>query len=212
MTVIAVVDYHLGNLRSVKCALDQLGQTSVVTSDPTQIAQADAVIFPGVGAFHHAMENLDALRLTHTLRDFALSGKPFLGICLGLQLLFAESTEHGTHPGLDLLPGRVVRFPQGQKVPQMGWNEVEQALPSPLYRGVPDRAFFYFAHSYHVVPDDEEVVIGHTDYGIPYASAVQKNNMFGVQFHPEKSGPVACVSSPTSVASLSREPRCSPSE
>lgn len=190
MTVIAVVDYHLGNLRSVKCALDRLGQDSVVTSDSQEVGRADAVVFPGVGAFHRAMENLDQLGLTDTLRDFALSGRPFLGICLGLQLLFAESTEHGLHRGLELVAGRVVRFPEGRKVPQMGWNEVEQARPSPLFEGVPDRAFFYFAHSYHVVPQDDAVVIGRTDYGTPYASAVQKEKTFGVQFHPEKSGPV----------------------
>jgi len=190
MTVIAIVDYHLGNLRSVKCALDRLAQEAVVTSDPGQVAAADAVIFPGVGAFHRAMENLDELGLATTLRDFALTGKPFLGICLGLQLLFSESTEHGAHRGLDLVAGRVVRFPDHLKVPQMGWNEVEQARPSPLFEGVPDRAFFYFAHSYHVVPEDDAVVIGRTEYGTHYASAVQKGRMFGVQFHPEKSGPV----------------------
>ena len=186
MTVIAVVDYHLGNLRSVKCALDRLGQTSVLTSDPAQIAQADAVIFPGVGAFHRAMENLDALRLTATLRDFALSGKPFLGICLGLQVLFTESEEMGIHKGLDIFKGRVRRFTEGL-VPQIGWNQAHIVREDPIMAGIPDHSYFYFVHSYYVDPVEKRDVIAETDYHIDYASIVGRGRVWGIQFHPEKS-------------------------
>ncbi|MBM4037079.1 MAG: imidazole glycerol phosphate synthase subunit HisH [Planctomycetes bacterium] len=226
--MIAIVDYGLGNLKSVKSACDRLGVDGTVTSDAAAILGADGVIFPGVGAFQRAMENLGKLGLVEPLRQVAHSGRPFLGICLGLQLLFAESSEHGHHEGLNIIPGKVVRFepgagrrlPEGRtpnssasafgvlpsgslggppgadeplkalKVPHMGWNQVRQERPSPLFEGVPDRSFFYFAHSYYAEPDDAAVAIGSTEYGVRFASAVQKGNVFATQFHPEKSGPV----------------------
>ncbi len=188
--MIAIVDYGLGNLKSVKSALHRLGVEAAITSQGTAILGADGVIFPGVGAFQRAMENLGKLGLVEPLRQVAASGRPFLGICLGLQLLFSESSEHGRHAGLGIIRGKVVRFEGGElKVPQMGWNQVKQERPSPLFEGVPDESFFYFAHSYYAQPDEAGVVIGSTEYGVRFASAVQKGNVFATQFHPEKSGP-----------------------
>ncbi|KPK82682.1 MAG: imidazole glycerol phosphate synthase subunit HisH [Phycisphaerae bacterium SM23_33] len=187
--MIAIIDYRLGNLWSVKYALDRLGVDSGLTSDPARIAAADGVILPGVGAFGRAMEMFRRLDLIGPTREAALSTRPFMGICLGLQLLFSESQEHGRHDGLDILPGRVVRFGAGLTVPHMGWNQVRQQGPSPLFEGIQDESFFYFAHSYYVQPADREVVIGTTEYGGQYASLVQKGRVFAVQFHPEKSGP-----------------------
>jgi len=187
--MIAIVDYGLGNLKSVKSALDRIGEPSTITSEPGRVASAAGVIFPGVGAFRRAMQNLEELELLEPLHHVADSGRPFLGICLGQQLLLSESSEHGHHHGLDIIAGRCTRFTGDLKVPHMGWNEVEQARPSPLFEGIPDPSFFYFAHSFYVVPHDPDVVIGRTDYGGPFAAAVQKGNVFGVQFHPEKSGP-----------------------
>ena len=188
--MIAIVDYGLGNLKSVKSALERLALEAAITSDAAEILDAGGVVFPGVGAFSRAMQNLERLSLIDALREVALSGKPFLGICLGLQLLFSESSEHGRHEGLCIIPGKVTRFAVALKVPHMGWNEVAQENPSPLFAGVEDPSFFYFAHSYFVQPDDPGVVVATTDYGVRYASAVQRGNVFGVQFHPEKSGPV----------------------
>ncbi len=190
LSVIAIVDYGLGNLKSVKSACDRLGVEAAVTSDAAAILGADGVIFPGVGAFQRAMQNLGTLGLVEPLRQVAASGTPFLGICLGLQLLFAESSEHGQHEGLGIIPGRVVRFEAGDlKVPHMGWNQVRQERPSPLFEGIRDETFFYFAHSYYAQPADSAVVIGSTQYGVRYASAVRQGSVFATQFHPEKSGP-----------------------
>ena len=188
--MISIVDYGLGNLESVKYALDRLGVASELTSDAGAIASAAGVILPGVGAFGAAMENLRRLGLVEPLRSAAESGRPFMGICLGLQLLFSESAEHGRHEGLGIIPGRVVRFGDDLTVPHMGWNQVRQQRPSPLFAGIPDESFFYFAHSYHAVPDDPAVVIGTTEYGGPHAAVVQQRDVFATQFHPEKSGPV----------------------
>ncbi len=188
--MIAIIDYGLGNLESVKYALDRLGVDSALTSDPGEIVAAPGVILPGVGAFGRAMEKFRELGLIDATREVAASGKPFMGICLGLQLLFTESAEHGRHEGLNLVPGKVVRFAGGLTVPHMGWNEVTKETPSPLTAGIDDDSFFYFAHSYYVVPDDPAAVIGSTEYGTRHASAVQVGNVFGTQFHPEKSGPV----------------------
>jgi len=188
--MIAIVDYGLGNLKSVKSACDRLGVEARVTSDAAEILAADGVIFPGVGAFSRAMDNLRALGILDAVRGAATSGKPFLGICLGLQLLFRESSEHGQHEGLNIIPGHVTRFESDElKVPHMGWNQVRQERPSPLFEGVPDGRFFYFAHSYYAQPDDPGVAIGSTEYGVLFASAVRQGNVFATQFHPEKSGP-----------------------
>ncbi len=185
--MIAIVDYGAGNLKSVKCAMDRLGQDALVTCDAGEIASAAGVILPGVGAFRKAMDNLRESNLVDAIKEAAGSGKPFMGICLGYQLLFSESDEHGTHEGLDIIKGSVRHFAVGLKVPQMGWNQVRQERQTPLFEGVPDDSFFYFAHSYYVVPAESDVVIGSTDYNGRYASAIGKGNVYGLQFHPEKS-------------------------
>ncbi len=188
--MITIVDYGLGNLRSVHCALRRIGAESIITSDAGEVSTADGVILPGVGAFWRAMENLRELGLTEVVLEYVRNGKPLLGICLGMQLLFSESDEHGRHEGLGIIPGKVKRFVESQplKIPHMGWNEVRQKTSSPLLTGVKDGAFFYFAHSCYVVPDESSAVIGSTDYGLTFASVVQAENVFGVQFHPERSG------------------------
>ena len=188
--MIAIIDYGLGNLRSVQCALRRIGAESAITADAGEISAADGVILPGVGAFWRAMENLRKGGLVEVVLESALNGKPLLGICLGMQLLFSESDEHGRHEGLGIIPGKVKRFTESQplKIPHMGWNEIRHGTPLALFDGVKDGAFFYFAHSYYVVPDDPAAVIGSTDYGLTFASVVRAGNVFGAQFHPERSG------------------------
>ena len=186
--MIAVVDYGRGNLRSVQKALEQVGARAVVTRDPETIAGADKLVLPGVGAFADCMDNLKRLALVEPIMEFLATGKPFLGICLGLQLLFTESEEFGVSRGLDVVPGRVVRFPQGLKVPHMGWNTVEiWKEDCPLLRGIEEGSYFYFVHSYYVVPFDLSVVATSTVYGVEYTSMIWKDNIFATQFHPEKS-------------------------
>jgi len=186
--VIAVVDYERGNLRSVQKALEHVGARAVVTRDPKLIAKADKMVLPGVGAFADCMENLKKFRLIEPIMEFLSSERPFLGICLGLQLLFTESEEFGVSRGLDVIPGRVVRFPQSLKVPHMGWNTLEiWRQDCPLLHGIEEKSYFYFVHSYYVVPYDLSVVATSTTYGVEYASMVWKANIFATQFHPEKS-------------------------
>ncbi len=169
----------------------RVGAESVITSDAGEIAAADGVVLPGVGAFWRAMENLRKGDLMEVVQETSLNGKPLLGICLGMQLLFSESDEHGRHEGLGIIPGKVKRFTESLlKIPHMGWNEIQQQNPSLLFEGVGDGAFFYFAHSYYVIPDEPAAVIGSTDYGTTFASAVHAGNVFGAQFHPERSGAV----------------------
>lgn len=187
--MIAIIDYGLGNIESVKYALDHLNEESVVTSKGTELMAADGIVLPGVGAFSRAMENLRRLDLIGAVHNIVDARKPFLGICLGLQLLFSESQEHGRHEGLGVLAGQVGRFATGLKVPHLGWNEVRQETPCMLFEGIRDPEWFYFAHSYYVAPADPNIVVGTTDYDGSYASAVQQENVFAVQFHPEKSGP-----------------------
>jgi glutamine amidotransferase len=187
--VIAIIDYGLGNLRSVKYALDRLGVPSELTDQARVLEEAQAVILPGVGAFGEAMENLRQLKLVEPIRRVA-SEKPFIGICLGMQLLFSTSQEHGLHQGLGIVPGEVVRFDSNLTVPHMGWNQVEQAGQSPLFEDIADQAYFYFAHSYFCRPANPAAAIGMTEYGSQYASTVQAGLVFGAQYHPEKSGPV----------------------
>jgi len=187
--MIAIVDHGLGNLKSVAYALDRLGRTGVLTADPERIASAEGVILPGVGAFGRAMAGLASGGLLEATRAAAGSGRPFLGICLGLQLLFDASEEHGRHEGLGVVHGRVVRFDRGLTVPHMGWNRVRQERPSPLFAGIPDGSWFYFAHSFHAAAD-ASVVVGTADYGGPFVAAVGRGSLFATQFHPEKSGPV----------------------
>jgi len=198
LSSITIVDYGMGNLRSVQKAFEHLGYAAEITQDPIAIEHAERVVLPGVGAFGAAMANLDSLNLTKAVRDAALSGKPFLGICLGMQLLLSESEEQGHFRGLDVVPGRVLRFfqpddlnerTQGLKIPHMGWNTLKICLSSPFFASVYDSASVYFVHSYYVVPD-ADVVAATTEYGIEYCSALQQGKLFATQFHPEKSSAV----------------------
>jgi len=185
--MIAVVDYEAGNIRSVTKALEVNGAAVVVSGEPGNIEKADKIVLPGVGAFGKAAENLKRKHLDEALVQSIRKGKPFLGICLGLQLLFEASEENPGVPGLSAIQGKVVRFRPGLKVPHLGWNEVLQVQDSPLWRGIPDRSFFYFAHSYCVEPADLRLAAGTTDYGSAFVSAVHRETLFGIQFHPEKS-------------------------
>ena len=186
--MIAIVDYGAGNLRSVVNAIIKLGYRPRITNNPDEVLQARAVILPGVGAAADTMDNLKALGLASSIRQFIAGGRPFLGVCMGLQILFTGSEEGGWYECLGIIPGRVRKLPPGLKVPHMGWNQVKQRLPHPLFDGIPDKANFYFVHSYYVEPDDSSLVAGETDYGIPICSVLARNNLVATQFHPEKSG------------------------
>ena len=188
--MIALIDYGMGNLGSVANALRFIECDFQVTSDPEVVALAEAAILPGVGAFGDCMSNLRESGLIAPIRDFIASERPFLGICLGLQLLFTEGEEMGTHAGLDVIPGRVIRFTHNLKIPQIGWNQIEMRQDCPQLEGIPDGAYVYFVHSYHVVPEDESVVATVTDYGYEFVSAIRRGNLFACQFHPEKSADV----------------------
>jgi len=193
--VIAIINYEAGNLTSVQRALTHLGAASVITQDLAEIASADRVIFPGVGAAGAAMSSLRRLGLDKALEHALASGKPVLGICLGTQVIF-ESSQEDLADCLGILPGRTVRFPLEHqdadgatlKVPHMGWNSVRWLRPHPVFAGLPEEAEFYFVHSYHPAPARAEDVLGLTDYGLEFASAVARDNLVAVQFHPEKSG------------------------
>jgi glutamine amidotransferase len=187
--MIAIIDYRMGNLRSVQKAFEKVGCQAIITSDPEEAARAEKIVLPGVGAFGDAMEELRHRSLVEPIREAIDAGRPFLGICLGLQLLFETSDEGGEHRGLGVLPGAVVRFhvPPPYKVPHIGWNQVRIRRPAPILRGIRDGAHFYFVHSYYVVPADDEVVALETDYHRPFCSMVWRGNVFAVQFHPEKS-------------------------
>jgi len=181
------VDYDMGNLRSVRKGFQAVGSSAVITRDADAVKNADALVLPGVGAFGLCMEKLRGYGLVEPIRDFVESGKPFLGICLGLQLLFEESREFGTEKGLAILKGRVARFPhEGLKVPHMGWNSVNIKKTSRLLEGINEGEYFYFVHSFYVEPD-EEVALCKTDYSVNFVSAIEKGNIFATQFHPEKS-------------------------
>ncbi|MBB6673151.1 imidazole glycerol phosphate synthase subunit HisH [Cohnella nanjingensis] len=185
--MIAIIDYGMGNLHSVSKAVERLGCDAVVTSSAEEILAADGVILPGVGAFGDAMRNLGETGLDATVREYAASGKPLLGICLGMQLLFSESEEYGRNEGLGLLPGRVVRFEGDYKVPHMGWNELAFAQPSPLFAGLAP-GHVYFVHSFHVLPERREDLLATADYHQPVTAIVGRGSVYGMQFHPEKSG------------------------
>ncbi len=194
MTMIAIIDYGMGNLRSVSKAFERLGHTVNVTRDPRVIADASHVVLPGVGAFPDCMRNLEQMGLVDPIRQALSSGKPFLGICLGLQLLFTESEEFGLHKGLGWIRGRVVRFKtNGLKVPHMGWNSLNRKKPTPVLDGLPADAMVYFVHSYYVAPDDPSLIATTTEYGMPFASSITVGNVFACQFHPEKSQAVGLM-------------------
>jgi glutamine amidotransferase len=190
---IALVDYGAGNLRSVAKALERAGLDPDITDDPARVAAADGVVLPGVGAFRDAAESLRASGLENAVKDSLSSGRPYLGLCFGLQLLFEEGTEHGITKGLGLLKGRVERFPDKDsdgkvlRIPQIGWNEVRFSGSHPMLERLPERDYFYFVHSYRPVPTDESVIVGRADYGGEFAAAVATGSIFAVQFHPEKS-------------------------
>lgn len=185
--MIAIVDYGMGNLRSVEKGFLKVGVNAKVVSEPKAVDDAQAVVLPGVGAFKDCMRNLEEMSLTESVVRSIQKGKPYLGICLGLQVLFTESEEFGVCKGLDVLKGKVVRFQSTLKVPHMGWNTVKIHRRPPIFDGIQDEAFFYFVHSFYVVPDDNDVVAATTDYGITFTSMVWKENIFATQFHPEKS-------------------------
>lgn len=187
--MIAIVDYGMGNLRSVQKAIEKIGQAAQIVNRPEQIRDASRLILPGVGAFRDAIRELQRLELVDPIREHILGDKPFLGICLGLQMLFEKSYEGGEWPGLGILPGEVVRFPPSPdiKVPHMGWNTVDRTGPIPLLDSIPVDASFYFVHSYYVVPTDPAVIATRTSYGVTFTSMVARGNMFATQFHPEKS-------------------------
>jgi glutamine amidotransferase len=185
--MIAIVDYGMGNLRSVEKGFLKVGVNARVVSDPGAVDNAQGVVLPGVGAFRDCMKNLKGMSLIESVVRSIRKGKPYLGICLGLQVLFTESEEFGINKGLDILKGKVVRFQINLKVPHMGWNNVKIQRRPPIFDGIQDEAFFYFVHSFYVVPDDNDVIATTTDYGITFTSMVWKENIFATQFHPEKS-------------------------
>lgn len=186
--MIAIIDYGMGNLRSVSKAFERLGFSATVTRDPKVIRDASHAVLPGVGAFPDCMRNLERFDLIEPVRRALSSGKPFLGICLGLQLLFSESEEFGIHPGLGFIPGRVVRFTgKGLKVPHIGWNTLSFKKPCPIFRGLPDETSVYFVHSFFAVPKEVSVISSTTEYGVSFASSIAVENVFACQFHPEKS-------------------------
>jgi imidazole glycerol-phosphate synthase subunit HisH len=186
---IVIVDYGMGNLRSVQKALEKVGQPAIITSDPNRIAEADKVVLPGVGAFRDAIARLHEAEMVEPLVNHIRAGKPFLGICLGLQLLFSKSYEDGEYAGLDLFAGEVVRFPDepGLKVPHMGWNHLHIRQPAPLLSDLPAEAAVYFVHSYYAIPKDAKIIATETDYPTPFTSMIWQDNVFATQFHPEKS-------------------------
>ncbi|HZD60338.1 MAG TPA: imidazole glycerol phosphate synthase subunit HisH [Anaerolineae bacterium] len=188
--MIAIIDYGMGNLRSVEKAFEKLGFAVAISNDPDFIKHADGVVLPGVGAFANCMANLLSAGLEGAVRESIDSNKPFLGICLGLQLLFKESEEDGIHKGLGIFNGRVRRLPDSQKIPHMGWNQVRYINRAPIFEGVPEGSNFYFVHSYYVDPADSGIIGTTTGYGPEFTSSIWSGNIFAVQFHPEKSGDI----------------------
>ncbi len=191
--MIAIIDYEMGNLRSVQKGFEAVGYSAVITRDPAVMKQATHVVLPGVGAFGECMANLNRFHLVTPIRQAIASGKPFLGICLGLQVLFTESEEFGKQEGLDIIKGTVKRFPdevlkrEMRKIPHMGWNTLSIHSPAPILSGIASDAHVYFVHSYYVEPADSSATCTTTEYGVPFVSSVWQDNIFAAQFHPEKS-------------------------
>jgi len=190
--MIAIIDYDAGNLRSVEKALEAIGQEAVVTRDRNEILSSDKVILPGVGSFGDAVERLNEYGLVNTIHEVVDSGKPFLGICLGLQLLFRRSDESDGVEGLSILPGEILRIPDapGIKIPHIGWNSLELTNNGRLFKDIDQQAYVYFVHSYYLKAREEEIVKAKTNYITDFHSSVEKDNVFACQFHPEKSGDV----------------------
>lgn len=195
MAKITIIDYGMANLRSVQKAFERVGTSAEITSDPDRIAAAEKLVLPGVGAFQDAIAKLRESRLAQPILDHINTGLPFLGICLGMQMLFTRSYEDGVFTGLDLLPGEVVRFPhmEGLKVPHMGWNELRFNEKCPLFKGLPQGAAVYFVHGYYAAPLDPEIISAQADYPTPFCAAIWKDNVVATQFHPEKSQEVGRI-------------------
>ncbi|MDD2899865.1 MAG: imidazole glycerol phosphate synthase subunit HisH [Desulfuromonadaceae bacterium] len=192
--MIAIIDYGMGNLRSVQKGFERIGSDAVITADPQIVLQADRVVLPGVGAFRDCMHNLEEGGFVEPILKVIAEGRPFLGICVGMQLLFSDSVEFGLYSGLNVIPGHVLRFPdqmtvagESLKVPQMGWNQLHFNRRPPAFEGVENGSNVYFVHSYYVKPDDSSVIATTTDYGIEFCSSIWKDNVVATQFHPEKS-------------------------
>jgi glutamine amidotransferase len=186
---IVIVDYGMANLRSVQKAFEKVGAGAVISADPNAFADADKLVLPGVGAFRDAIARLREANFVNPIKRHIDQGKPFLGICLGLQLLFTRSYEDGVHEGLDIFPGEIVRFENvpGLKVPHMGWNQLRIRKPAPIFRDLPPEPSVYFVHSYYVKPKDASIIAAETDYPTPFTSVIWKDNVMATQFHPEKS-------------------------
>ena len=185
--MIGILDYGMGNLRSVQKALEFVGCPAVISSDPRELCRADKLVLPGVGAFRDAIATLRKLGLDRLIAETVQAGTPTLGICLGMQLLFDTSDENGTHLGLGLLPGKIVRLPEGVKVPHIGWNSLQVWKRDPLFLGLPEEPYVYFVHSYYLTTE-APVVSATCEYGVTIQAAAQRDNLFALQFHPEKSG------------------------
>ena len=192
--MIAIIDYGMGNLRSVQKGFEKVGSEAIITADPQVVLQADKIVLPGVGAFRDCMHNLEQAGFVEPILRVIAEGRPFLGICVGMQLLFTDSVEFGLYSGLNVIPGHVLRFPDQMmvageklKVPQMGWNQISFKRRPPAFAGVENGSNVYFVHSYYVKPDDSSVIATTTDYGIEFCSSVWKDNIVATQFHPEKS-------------------------
>ena len=186
--MIAVIDYGAGNIRNVVNAINKLGYQVELTSNPDVILAADTVFLPGVGAAGDTVSSLRKLNLVEPVRTIISENRPFMGICIGLQVLFTETEEDGGQTCLDAFSGTVKKLPEGQKIPHMGWNQVKQLTPHPIFEGIPDNTNFYFVHSYYVEPEDKSLIAGMTEYGTKFCSIIAKGNVVGTQFHPEKSG------------------------
>ena len=192
--MIAIIDYGMGNLRSVQKGFEKIGAEAVVTADPRVVLEADKIVLPGVGAFRDCMHNLEQAGFVEPILKVITEGRPFLGICVGMQLLFTDSTEFGLYKGLNVIPGHVQRFSEDMtvaaeklKVPQMGWNQLCFKQRPPAFEGIADESNVYFVHSYYVQPDSNDVIATTTDYGFEFCSSVWKDNIVATQFHPEKS-------------------------
>jgi len=192
--MIAIIDYGMGNLRSVQKGFERIGFAAEVTADPARLLAAEKIVLPGVGAFRDCIHNLEQGGFVEPILQVISEGRPFLGICLGLQLLFSESEEFGLHKGLGVIPGRVVRFPEGMQeqgeklpVPHMGWNQISLKAETPLFEGIQDNSNVYFVHSYYVKPDDPTAIAATCSYGLEFCAAIRKDNVMATQFHPEKS-------------------------
>ena len=192
--MIAIIDYGMGNLRSVQKGFEKIGSEAIITDDPQVVLRAERVVLPGVGAFRDCMHNLEQGGFVEPILKIIAEGRPFLGICVGMQLLFSDSVEFGLYNGLNVIPGHVLRFPdqmtvagEKMKVPQMGWNQLSFKRRPPLFKDIDSGSNVYFVHSYYVKPDDSNVIATTTDYGIEFCSSVWKDNIVATQFHPEKS-------------------------